>query len=334
MKTVFTLTLALLLSGLHAQKGTVDFESAGLVLDTFLNRAPDNNAFRFDPTLQFHNEFDTSFNSWTGWAISTMRDSTTEGFTNQYSSITGGGANGSDTYMVSYQFAPDQVGVSDCCYILGGIDYLSVDVTNATYPYLSMKNGDAFAKKFGGASGDDPDYLLLTIKGYNENQGEEGLFVGEAFDSIEVYLADFRFEDNSLDYILDEWLTVDLQPIKNAGTITFNLSSSDVGMFGVNTPTYFCLDNLEYGLLTSTTEVVSDIAELYPNPATESLFINLEVPATAPLTVLNTAGQLVQQLPPAQQYELDVEGWPTGIYSVVATTSNGVSTQRVVVRGR
>jgi hypothetical protein len=27
-------------------------------------------------------------------------------------------------------------------------------ITNGTYPYLSMRDGDGFAKKFGGASGD------------------------------------------------------------------------------------------------------------------------------------------------------------------------------------
>lgn len=333
MKSICTLTLVLLLSAANAQTpSTLDFESAGLELDTFLNRAPENGYFTYD-FFNFSNEYNEEFDSWTGWAVSTMRDSTTEGFTNQYSAITGSGADDSDTYMVSYQFAEDQVALDNCCFLLGGPDYTGISVTNATYPYLSMKNGDAFAKKFGGASGDDPDFLLLTIKGHN-NFFTSGDDLGPAVDSVEVYLADFRFEDNSLDYILDEWLYVDLTPLRDAPTLSFTLASSDVGMFGVNTPTYFCIDNLEYDLFTSTTEVVSDIAELYPNPATESLFINLEVPAIAPLTVLNTAGQIVQQLPPAQQYELDVEGWPAGIYSVVVTTKNGVSTQRVVVGGR
>jgi hypothetical protein len=34
-----------------------------------------------------------------------------------------------------------------------------------TYAALSMRDGDGFAKQFGGASGDDPDYFLLTITG-------------------------------------------------------------------------------------------------------------------------------------------------------------------------
>jgi hypothetical protein len=31
--------------------------------------------------------------------------------------------------------------------------------TNTTYAALSMLSGDSFAKKFGGASGDDPDWF-------------------------------------------------------------------------------------------------------------------------------------------------------------------------------
>ena len=56
-------------------------------------------------------------------------------------------------------------------------------VTNGTYAYLSMLNGDAYAKKFGGVSGNDPDWFKLTIrKWYN------GIL---ANDSVTFYLADY-----------------------------------------------------------------------------------------------------------------------------------------------
>jgi hypothetical protein len=36
-----------------------------------------------------------------------------------------------------------------------------VYVTNTTYAYNSMRDGDMFAKKFGGPTGNDPDWYKL-----------------------------------------------------------------------------------------------------------------------------------------------------------------------------
>ena len=44
---------------------------------------------------------------------------------------------------------------------------VKISVANDTYPALSMKDGDAFSKKFGGDSSDDPDWFKLTINAIN-----------------------------------------------------------------------------------------------------------------------------------------------------------------------
>ncbi len=112
----------------------------------------------------------------------------------------------------------------------------SLMVTNTTYAALSMRDGDSFAKKFGGADGNDPDFLLLTITGKNS--------AGAAIGTVEFYLADYRFADNSLDYIVDDWIQVDLSPIAHARSLEFAVSSSDVGPFGINTPAFFAVDEI------------------------------------------------------------------------------------------
>jgi hypothetical protein len=114
---------------------------------------------------------------------------------------------------------------------------LSLQVTNTTYVALSMLNGDAFAKKFGGMTGDDPDYFLLTITGRDGQNQVTG--------TVEAYLADYRSGLDLEDYILVDWLSVDLSSLGAARTLSFNLSSSDVGQFGMNTPAYVAIDNLE-----------------------------------------------------------------------------------------
>ncbi|MEX2140659.1 MAG: DUF4465 domain-containing protein [Pirellulales bacterium] len=168
-----------------------------------------------------------------GFAASNISDTTDYGnnrFQHQYNSITGGGAAGSPNYAVANAFSPVAIDLP--------ADPLSIAVTNNTYAYYSMKTGDDFAKKFGGSSGNDADWFLLSITG-KDGQGNP---VGR----VESYLADFRFLENSQDFILDQWRTLDLSTLRGARQLEFALSSSDTGQFGMNTPAYFAVDHLTF----------------------------------------------------------------------------------------
>ena len=112
----------------------------------------------------------------------------------------------------------------------------SIDVSNTTYAALSMLQGDSFAKKFGGDSGNDADFLKLTFIGLNAANQETG--------RVDFYLADYRFADNSLDYVIGSWTSVNLSSLGTVAALKFELSSSDNGDFGMNTPAYFAIDNL------------------------------------------------------------------------------------------
>ena len=61
---------------------------------------------------------------------------------------------------------------------------------------------------------------------------------------MDFYLADFRFADNSLDYIVRDWRFVDLSGLGVVSRLEFDLASSDSGAFGINTPAYFAMDSL------------------------------------------------------------------------------------------
>lgn len=169
---------------------------------------------------------------WWGWSYANVTDSTTPGHANQFGVVPGGGAAASAQYGLG--FGTDQ-GTSRITLPIGASP-VSLMVTNGTFPYYSMRDGDAFAKQFGGASGTDPDYFRLTIEGLDGVGGVVGV--------IEFYLADFRFDDPALDYIVDAWTEVDLTPLLDASELSFTLDSSDVGDFGMNTPAYFAIDNL------------------------------------------------------------------------------------------
>ena len=94
----------------------------------------------------------------------------------------------------------------------------------------------AFSKRFGGASGTDPDYFRLLVEGIDANGASTG--------RVELLLADFRFADGALDFIVDDWVFLDLSGLGVVRELRFAFESSDVGPFGINTPTYFAIDDL------------------------------------------------------------------------------------------
>ncbi len=246
MKKILTLmTLLTLVAGSSAPAALVDFEDFTLSSDSFHNGHPDGENVSGPGTLApgasysgSHSSGGASFNydgsvdasfgffSWGGWAISSKTDNTTPGFGNQYSAITGGGEGGSSNYGLGFTG-----GTLPTLQLPAGEKPSTIDVTNSTYAALSMQTGDSFAKQFGGVSGNDPDTFILTITG-NNGAG-----------SVDFYLADYRFADNSQDYIVDTWETVDISSLDTATELTFELFTTDVGAFGPNTPLYFAVDN-------------------------------------------------------------------------------------------
>jgi hypothetical protein len=182
--------------------------------------------------IQLPNVYQTQYvGFWSdGWAISNVKNDTTAGFTNLYASYANAARSGTN-YMVGQGGSVLVPTGADAGKTLKGLY-----VTNGTYPALSMLNGDNFAKKFGGVSGNDPDYFALSIFAYRNGV--------KSSDSVAFYLADFRNSDNAQDYIVKQWTYVDLTALGAADSILFKLSSSDEGQFGMNTPGFFCVDDV------------------------------------------------------------------------------------------
>ena len=188
-------------------------------------------------TATFNNNYNTTYMSWDGFAYSNITDTDSSGWSAQYNAITGGGQGGSPNYGIGFDPLASGFGTELPTMTLntaGVVDGLYI--TNNNYAYYSMLNGDLYSNKFGGDSGDDADWFLLTITGKSENGSEVG--------SVDFYLADYRFEDNSEDYIVNTWEYVDLAGLGVVKSLEFSLSSSDVGSNGMNTPGYFALDTV------------------------------------------------------------------------------------------
>ena len=220
--------------GVSVEIKTVDFENLTLSGSSFWNGSDGSGKFQSDG-MTFTNNYSTAYGSWDSFIYSQMADTVTPGYTNQYSVFDH--TNGLNKFAIYY---PPFTGNSFASFTMDSVyQVTSISVCNSTYAALSMKYGDAPpAKKFGGPSGNDPDWFKLTIIGFNA--------AGDSVKSVDFYLADYRFDNNSLDYIIDKWTTVDLAPLGKINKMTFRLSSSDNGIYGMNTPAYVCLDNVKY----------------------------------------------------------------------------------------
>jgi len=322
MKNIFTSLFLLLSLSLSAQV-VADFEIFNTGQDSFLNGSDMSGGFQngnvFLPNT--YTVFPT-FTAWEGWAISSVIDTTDISFMNQYASITGGGYDGSDNYAVFYAFNPQVLRLTGDA---AGEEVSGFYITNGTYPYLVMRDGNSAAKKFGGVTGDDEDYFFITIRAYLNGT--------LSTDSVDFYLADFRFADNSQDYILDEWTWLDLSSLGKADSLSFQFTSSDVGNYGINTPTYFCVDNITTaGQPVSTySPALSAALRLYPNPATESLWLDWQEEA-AQVLLYNLSGQLLLegQIEKGQN-QLDVQQLPAGMYLLKVVDAEGNWANRKVV---
>lgn len=210
-----------------AQALTATFDDLGLAPESFLNGSSLAGGYT-SGGIFFENQYESLFDSFSGFAASSTTDATTPGFGNQFSNITGSGAGGSDGYGIGY---------FDARLVLPAPQIvLGASFANTTYAALSMRDGDAFSKRFGGPTGSDPDFFRLLVEGIDD--------LGISTGIVELMLADYRFADAASDFIVDEWVFLDLSGLGAVRELRFGFESSDVGAFGINTPVYFAIDDL------------------------------------------------------------------------------------------
>jgi hypothetical protein len=263
MKHFTFIVLFLLSIGFVSGQNSATFEELTLGSNGFWNGSDGSGKFTSGP-FTFHNSYNAEWASWRGFSFTNHTDSVTPGWMNQYSAIAGSGVGGSAIYAVAYVSGTTRITLSNPDSLAGFY------VTNSTYAYLSMRDGDDYTKKFGGSSGNDPDYFRLVVEGIDEE--------GDTTGTVMFYLADFRAEENDKDYIVNSWKWVDLTSLGVVSELHFSLESTDMGAWGMNTPAYFCLDNLNRKDITSSlTRKVPPIADIlvFPNPFRQDLAIQL-----------------------------------------------------------
>lgn len=313
----------------------VDFQTIGLASDTAWfgqDQVTDGDTTYVESVASFELNYNSGWGSHSGWAVSNQTDTTTPGYGNQFSAITGTGADGTDQYGVCFasNWSNNRV------FIDPGSYFINAQFTNTTYAYYSMLNGDSFAKPFGadtaangtidGTNGED--WFLLTIYGLDVDSLHNG-------DSVNFYLADYRFANDADDYIVDTWETVDLSIFAGNGVggyaagLDFVLTSSDTtGGWGSNTPAYFAMDRLVLGA-SSLDEYKKEAVKAYPNPTTSSL--NIETAAAEKLELYDLQGRMVLSTKvEAIQTQLDLSDLPLGVYQLHLIADNNRRVTKIV----
>ena len=188
-----------------------------------------------------------------------------------------------------------------------------------------MRDGDSFGKQFGsvnnaqgnpdGTNGEDWFRLLIIGKDAQST----------VTDTVIFYLADYRFANNTEDYIVNTWETVDLSALGEVQFLEFELESSDHNAQGILTPAYFALDNLVYGTAgINTLNLVSQ--EVYPNPTTGKFTVKSP---GGQINVYALSGELILSQTTNGIQEVDLSAIQSGTYLIETSTSEGIARTRI-----
>ncbi len=314
--------VALLFSAVGLQAQVFGFEETTFGTANVLNGKEGSTQFNFSSSgnsVVLPVKWDTSWGGYwaSGWALSQKYDSTreTSNFTKHlYSSIAYKGAEESNTFAVGTSGSYINLNSTDT-----NVNIFSLMISNSTFAYNSMKFGDMIAKKFGGTMGSDADSLILIIEAYTKHNQNW-------VQTVRFPLADYRFTNASQDYLLEGWNKVDV----SGDSLVFSMESSDNGMFGINTPLYFCIDNISAGIKASVLHKQIAVQNIYPNPASNDLTISsLDKIQTAKIYSLQgklCAQYNVQKL----NARLNIQNLPQGVYILQLQNSHASYTTQFI----
>jgi len=206
----------------------ITFENVELGEQGYQNHFPDGLILS---DVDFYNHFyqsEQGWSFWEGFAVSRLTDRATVGMENQFSVYASSGAGGSAQFAVVYAGFLETTNAR----FLDGqeFQFRSLMINNTTWAVHALRDGSPPARAFRAG-----DWFKIIITGFDARGNETG--------KVEFYLADFR---NGRSFILQEWARVDLTSLGEVNKLEFTFDSTDVGDWGVNTPTYAAIDNIIY----------------------------------------------------------------------------------------
>lgn len=180
-------------------------------------------------TLKFPINYSVSESSWgestywSGFAISARTEDSFSGLAlGQYNNVVGKAKTGNKFCVVTTYGEEIEV-MAEKGAIINYLYY-----TNSAYTVNCILNDGTFSKKF-----DDTDWLKCTIIGTH---------LDGTTAKVEISLA------QGTNYV-NEWQKVDLAALGIVKKLSFEFDGSDKSSYGLNTPAYICLDDINYTLV-------------------------------------------------------------------------------------
>ncbi len=184
--------------------------------------------------VTFYSQWVPEFGGYSDGGIypSNLNDKVTPGFLNQYSAMPTTSGNFAVVHYSEYNAG---LGNNYAYFTLPSETTVNgIDVAISTYAYWAIKVGDdgiGAARAF-----TDGDWHKVIFTGFDIN--------GNKLGEVEHYLADFR---DGKSYISTSWETVSLTSLGDkVYKIEISIDGTDKAEWGINTPTYCCIDNIEY----------------------------------------------------------------------------------------
>jgi len=317
MKKILFLSVALTffnLSNFQAQT-VFNFDALLIPHETGWWNGSDLSAVFGDSEIKFKNNYNTDYQSWSGFAFAYDTISVDK----QY--ITHAGtANSGHNFGIGFVPSDWESGTYDnipvVCSFTEPVNIQSIFATNNEYAADVIINGLPDWGISGFAEG---DYFKLIIEGKNGNESKG---------FVEYFLADYR---NGNTFVADTWNQIDLSSFGIIDSLKFNLESTDTGDYGMNTPAYFCIDDLSYSATSSAKFVKNTQIIAFPNPFVDKITIsNVD---NSKITVVDISGQTVfSDKSNDEQSVFDLSELQSGIYFLKTEHKSGIQIQKIVKR--
>ena len=168
---------------------------------------------------------------WSGHACSNITATDYVGLDDQYQSAVGSGVNNRKNYCVTYVdgFTPHSIDVTNAA-----TDSVSgFYITNTAWVKDAVLNGDGMSTDPDGFK--KGDFFKVTVTG----EASDG-----SFRNVSFFLADYTAEDEAEHYVIDTWQWVDLRSMGEVKNLKFKMFGTKENSYGLTTPTYFCMDDL------------------------------------------------------------------------------------------
>ncbi|HNQ67681.1 MAG TPA: DUF4465 domain-containing protein [Bacteroidales bacterium] len=232
----------------------VDFEELILVPESHWNGSDMSGSFS-SGYLKFYNtyiDWGGGIGSWNGFAYTNETDITTFSYENEFSSASGEGVWSSENYAVSYIMGDWENNYEPIPSILK----IDLETAPEMIPgmFISLNAYSSLYMADNNYYSNGHHWLKLHIVAYSTTSWYAT--------TADIIMADYRFDNPELNFKFNNWTYIDMSWAEDTDSLLFYIYSSDEGDYGVNTPAYFCIDNVgeecPEGIPPMETEIMED----------------------------------------------------------------------------